>query len=475
MPANNDSYVPLQRLYNSSNRVLQIIVREGDPDFAAQHSDVPIDVSRLVSLFPGKTLLIEPDRVDDAQLSRYQGRISIQIGRTTAIGVSPDPTPTIYIFNGTFYLECTSPIGLPTDNQERSMFGWVRPATVPAGRQALFGYGPPNTEPYQHNALVYNYNDRRDVEFWGSQFYYSSPSQNILSPDEWNFVGMSWSSNRLTMHVNNFWWSMPADSFTTAAGVFRVGFAMANPSQKFIGDIKSVSVWDAAKDYNFAKRLRESGPVTLNDVPDDLKRNADVTDCLAYQVAYKTVTLDTITPPENAEALEVTVGKEYAINDIQATQAEYLIDDMEVTYESGNSNITIMSKDYELNMLRTSSDDTISGSGGPDAFYARSKTMVPTLLEFSTRSALPTDSIQVFHDGSLSNLSSRSVSNTPIFTLNARVKDTPTYDQLRTSDGSALQFSSSTYNGLVSYWNLTETGSTYYDSVSNNDLTKIAV
>jgi hypothetical protein len=38
-----------------------------------------------------------------------------------------------------------------------------------------------------------------------------------------------------------------------------------------------------------------------------------------------------------------------------------------------------------------------------------------------------------------------------------------------------LQFGTSAYNGLVSYWNLTTVGNTNLDSVSNNDLLKVAV
>lgn len=473
MPANNDSYVPLQRLYNSSKRALQIIVRQGNPNYASRESDVPIRMSRLVNLLPGRTLNIEPNRVDEAQLSRYQNNISVQINRTASIGVIPSKTPTAYVFNGTFYLECQNPTGLPTDNQERSMFGWVKPARSPNGSQALFGYGPVDTGvPYSHSVLIYNWEDNRDVELWGSSAYYRSPSQNVLVPDKWNFVGMTWNGRTLTTYVNGLSWPVPARSLNTVADVFRVGFILAGSTNLFIGDVRSISIWDVAKNREYVEMVRELGPVEFNEVPPELLYSSSLTDCVVSQNLYKTVGLNVITPPGQATVLEASTGKEYDIDDIESTQSEYITSNMT---EISGGNMTVMSKDYELEMLRTSNDDTISGSSGGDAFYTSSKTMVSSTLELRSRSALPVQNIEVYHDGSLSNLSSRSVSNVPVFSLSARIKDTPESSQLRTSDNSVLKFSNSAASGPISYWNLSDIGDTKFDSVADNDLIKIAV
>jgi hypothetical protein len=482
MPANNDSYVPLQRLYNSSKSVLQLIVREGDPDFASTDSNVPIGESRLVSLFPGKTLRIEPNRVDQAQLEQYQGRISIQIGRGISIGVNPNPTPTSYVFDGTFYLECPFPTDLPTDNQERSMFGWARPATVPRSHQALFGYGPADTNlPYSHNVMVYNWEDRRDVEFWGSSTYYQSPSQNVLIPDEWNFVGMSWNGSKLTMYVNKFSWSIPASQLNTEIGVFRVGFAMAGSSELFIGSIKSVSVWNEARDYNFVEKLRNAGPVELNQLPSGLIKDEILSDCITSQNLYTITDLSVKKPPGNATPMEASTGAEYSTGTLQTSHSDYGIEHILVSDGEVNSGITVSSKDYALTTILTSTGDTIdesnlfpAGEPGP-YFRASTKVLTQTLLESRTRTQLPAQNIEVYHGGALGSLTSRSVSNVPVFNLSARIKDDPELSQLRTSDNSVLQFGTSTYNGLVSYWNLTTIGNTNSDSVSNNDLLKIAV
>ena len=469
MSANNDSYVPLQQLYNSGRYTLQILVRKGTPNLASRDSDVPIRVSRIVSLLPGQTLRVEPNRIDEAQLQRH----NISTSRTVSIGVMPSTTPIEYMFNGTFYLECLSPVGLPADNQERSMFGWVKPAKSPNGQQALFGYGPVDaSSPYNHNMLVYNWDGNRDVELWGSSAYYRSQGQNTLIADRWNFVGISCNGTTLTTYVNGLSWSVPAYSLNTISEIFRVGFAMTN--SLFIGDIKSISVWDAGKSRSLAETLRKLGPVDFNGVPSEVIYS--LTDCIVTQNSYKTVALDVVTPPGAAEALEASSVKEYTIGNIQAVQSDYATGYITVPTEGGTSNMTIMSKDYELAMLRTSSNETISGSSGGDAFYTSSQTMVPTLLEYSSRTSEPVQNIEVYHDGSLSSLSSRTADNVPVFSLSARIKDTPVSSQLTISDNSVLRFSSGSIdNGLISYWNLSEIGNTNLDSVANNDLVRIAI
>lgn len=469
MPVNNDSYVPLQRLYNSSNRTLQIIVRPGNPNFASRDSDVPIRNSRLVRLSPGRTLSIEPNRIDMAQLSRFD--MPIQISRLISIGVKPSKTGTTYPFNGAFYLECSSPIGLPIDNEERSMFGWVKPVKAPNGQQGLFGYGDTNL-PDSHNMMVYNNEGERDIKFLGSSTYNRSRSQNVLIPDRWNFVGMTRKGRILTTYVNGLAWSTPERTLHTSDELIRVGFSTAGEDQLFIGDIKSLSIWDNAKDREYANKLRESGPVEFNDLPSELLYASNITDCVTSKTIYKTVGLDVRTPPGTATVLEASVNKEYVLSNIKTTQFDYTNNNM--TTHNANT-VSAMSKDYELDMLRTHLNDTISGSNG-SVFYSRSNIMTETTLEFNSRSALPFQDIEVYSDGALGSLSSRTVSSMSVFSLSARVKDTTESSTLMTSDNQVLKFISSvSYNPPISYWNLSEIGDTNTDSVANNDLIKIAV
>jgi hypothetical protein len=247
---------------------------------------------------------------------------------------------------------------------------------------------------------------------------------------------------------------------------------MTTSPDLFIGDIKSVSVWDVAKDREYVQMLREAGPVSYNEVPPQLFGENNLTDCIISNNLFEIVGLDVLTPPGPASDLEAGIGKEYEISEIKTAQFEFITSNMT---DDGSNNVAVMSKDYELSMIVTSGDQTIGGSGGHDAFYARSVTLTETVLQFNSRSSLPIQSIEVYSDGSLSDLSSRSISNIPVFSLSARVQADPEQSQLLTSDNTVLQFNNSTFYGPISYWDLTEIGNVNTDSVSGNDLVKMAI
>ena len=271
MASSYDSYVPLQNIYNQSNRSIQILVGRCDKKAASKDSDVPYYKSSIVTVFPGQTLKIEPDRIDQYQLQNYQNTLPIQQNASYSIGIVPSTSPPPYDFNSTCYLECLNHDNLPSYNEPRSMFGWVKPAIFPSGRQGLFGYGPVLDDSINGSSvMIYNEQGKRESGFFGSS-YFTPQKNNILLADRWNFVGMSWSGSILTVYINDTSKSVMIDSLDTPDEVFKVGLpAGGNMNDLFIGNIKSISVWGICHSSSFVSSLRKLGPVTYDQVTRDL-------------------------------------------------------------------------------------------------------------------------------------------------------------------------------------------------------------
>lgn len=63
-----DYYTPVMIIYNNSREVLNIAVKDGDADTASVEETLPYTTSGTVRLYPFRRLIIDPNRIDLAQL-----------------------------------------------------------------------------------------------------------------------------------------------------------------------------------------------------------------------------------------------------------------------------------------------------------------------------------------------------------------------------------------------------------------------
>ena len=70
-------YITVLAIYNKSDRVVQILVKEGDYDGSSEQEVLPYDKSGIVQLFPGRSMRIRESRIDEAQLERLNNFLGV--------------------------------------------------------------------------------------------------------------------------------------------------------------------------------------------------------------------------------------------------------------------------------------------------------------------------------------------------------------------------------------------------------------
>jgi hypothetical protein len=173
-------------------------------------------------------------------------------------------------FDGTFYLENSSPSGLPSGNAARGMFGWVRAyAANISNEEGLFGYGPPNSSSgYDHNNLFYGTDN--GVTFRGGDAFDPDDPNNTISTNFLTFVGMTWDGTTLTLYVNDNSWTTTPGDFNTALGYIRIalGDYWANTlSGVFTGNIVDVGMWGRCPTSDEIAALYNAGPQEYDSLP----------------------------------------------------------------------------------------------------------------------------------------------------------------------------------------------------------------
>lgn len=436
--------VQLTTIYNPSNQNVNLIVREIDRRFASSESDVPYNVSKLVTLYAGYKIRIEPGRIEPTEISRLKSLFDVNVGFALA-PINEEIQIPEYGFDGSYYLQRDNPSGVPIGNQSRSMFGWVRPKNI-NNLQSLFGYGPVGVDRSKdHNLLTYNWDKRRDIEFYGADIEFNPSTivngveTNSLTHDAWNFVGMTYSDSNLTLYVNDHSWSTTIDSLDTTADTIRIAqglFKHSTINNIFVGDLSSVSIFDRAVDSGYVSSLKGAGRVTYDDLPGNLK----------YVGGYSN---------NRAKSSNMT----YVSGGLQAAVVE-MNDSILQTNNCGTvSNLSITNKEFLLSNI-TTVDQAI------EVFFDGSV----NVLVSSSYSGLPDSLLGVRVKGvSINSL------ETSQGILDFRVVDGVLIDDILISDGNYLEFKDSNYIGPVSYWGLTESSGVRYDAVANNDLIAIVI
>lgn len=195
--------------------------------------------------------------------------VSIDDALNTIVKYMPDGgfTPN---FNGTFYLQNSSPSGLPSGNDPRGMFGWVRPfVKYPSAEQGLFGYGPTGTfSGYDHNNLFFEMDN--SASWRGGDSFNPVDVNNILSPDVDNFIGTTWDGTTLTLYVNNYTWTQTPGSLDTVLGDIRIALGdywADTLSGLFVGTIVDVGVWGRCPSEYEIAAIIAAGPKEFNELP----------------------------------------------------------------------------------------------------------------------------------------------------------------------------------------------------------------
>jgi hypothetical protein len=436
--------VPLTTIYNPSNQNINLIVRKIDRRFASSESDVPYNISKIVTLYAGNKIRIESSRIEPTEITRLKSLFNVNVGNALA-PLNEEIQVLEYGFDGSYYLQRDDPSGIPIGNNSRSMFGWVRPKNV-NNLQSLFGYGPVGVDRSKdHNLLTYNWDKRRDIEFYGADIEFNPSTvvngveTNSLTHDTWNFVGMSYSDSNLTLYVNDYSWSTTIDNLDTTADTIRIAqglFKNSTDNNIFVGDLSSVSIFDRAVDSGYVSSLKEAGRVTYDDLPGNLK----------YVGGYSS---------NRAKSSNTT----YISGGLQAAIVEMSNSTLQTKNCGTVSNLSITNKEFLLSNI-TTIDQNI------EVFYDGSV----NVLVSSSYSGLPDSLLSVRVKGIAINSLETSQG-----ILDVRVVDGVQINDISISDGNYLEFKDSNYIGPVSYWDLTESNGVRYDSVSNNDLAAVAI
>lgn len=221
-------------------------------------------------------------------------------------------------FDGTYYLENTSPTGLPSGNASKSIFGWIN-VTQPVDTQVLFGYGT-NSDNYHQTEFVYN-DSYRELTFWWNQPFstidYYGHNINLLSPDTWYFIGMTFDGNNnfinLHIYVNGMssHLSVGTGGIDSATDRIRIGLGMNHFSafaNLFVGNVEKVGVWNRALSINEINAYYAAGRVPYNELPSNL-------------------TTTTNTETANSQARLLNLGnfqaRKVEIDDLQATASSF--------------------------------------------------------------------------------------------------------------------------------------------------------
>lgn len=181
-------------------------------------------------------------------------------------------------FDGTFYLEHLNPSGLPTWNDARSMFAWVR-VPQPTSVQVLFGYGSA-TNDSQQNEFIYN-RSFRELEFWWNQPFspvsHYGDSINVLAPDTWYFIGITYDgSSTIKYHIyvnGRVSRQTMTGTFISATDKFRVAIGLhhfSNYSNLFIGDIEKIGVFTRTLDDSEINSYYYAGRVNYDSLPSEI-------------------------------------------------------------------------------------------------------------------------------------------------------------------------------------------------------------
>ena len=535
--------VALTTVYNTSDEPIQIIVRAIAKRAASPKSDVPFNQSRVVTVYPGQRFHIEPSRIDAADIEKYRGVLGVYLGSEQALSYL-DAQFVLNEFRGHSYLENTSPVGLPNGNNARSMFGWVKPHRL-ANKFGLFGYGRTDDDDSRSCCMLYsNLNNANDFDFFDGLF---DGGDNIarndkIEYDEWNFIGISYENNVLAFYINGEVFQHTTSNLTTQDSVFRMarGLVIHDDITKnlFSGSISNVSVLSTSRSKNYFDKLRNLGRIGYDNLPFDILYDAVITDFSVSRNVYDVSGLTT-----SQGALRGRNNGEYVVGDILASEfyiGELAVSDSSVldvhthknyalagmtaspgyTFDSGligssAGDLSVASKDYELEYIFTSNADTIGGATGPDgALRSRSKTMVSTdlqanfrvynavrsmdvfsngvldslvfssggsidslVLETTGHRSLPDRSIQVYSNGSLGNLGARYPTG-DIFYIDERHLSSNDVSPLLARQDSrlvVLEFVKSVPAGFVSYWDLDEERGLRYDRVGSNHLELVEV
>jgi hypothetical protein len=179
--------------------------------------------------------------------------------------VSSDFAPS---FDGSFYLNCTSPTGLPTSGP-RSILGWVRPNKASNVPKAIFGYG--NAE--DHVEFIFNHNGTQDIGLDNGDGVMGALNTNF---NNWVLVAMVYDGTNLT--IEGWDGSVGTDSanvagFITSSDDLRIGFqldGLGYDDSGFIGDIKGFGIWDRALSYDDIASYYYSGRCGYSGLPSRL-------------------------------------------------------------------------------------------------------------------------------------------------------------------------------------------------------------
>ena len=234
---------------------------------------------------------------------------SVGIYSTTNIPSYPLYSPK---FDGTYYLENTSPTGLPVGNSEKSIFGWVK-ITAPINPQVLFGYGG-TSDNYHQTEFIYN-DSYRELTFWWNQPFstidYYGNNSNILAPNTWYFIGMTYHSNSIFFHIyvngRSSHLGVGTGGIDSASDKIRFGLGLNHFSafaNLFVGNIENVGVWDRALSTDEIDTYYAAGRVPYSGLPSEL-------------------TTTTSTETANSQARSLNLGnfqaRKIEIDDLQAT------------------------------------------------------------------------------------------------------------------------------------------------------------
>ena len=358
-----------------------------------------------------------------------------------------------YLFDGTFYLENADVADFPTSDNSRSMFGWVRPSSENSTRKVLFGYGPSDTNrANDHNVLVYNTNLQKEVKFWGESIDQITDANNALTVGSWNFVGMVYDGSVLTLYVNDRSWSINTVSLDTGSGAFRIGLGMSSYAaitDLFVGDISNVSVFNVSKDRTYVNALKALGRIGYDQIPlsflyDSIISNLEIGDSDSKEAVLTTV---------HVESTPVTSVMSFASGgivtwEVASLEGSTLLSDLQA-FSGGDIETLLYQSSFLLDPV------------GP--IEALTPTSTTAELQSITIEDVSEESDLFFRDqlGDASKGTAVSISYT-------------TSDFI-VSGGDKLQSVEAIYKGPMSYWDLSETKGTRYDSVAQYHLTPISI
>jgi PKD repeat protein len=203
--------------------------------------------------------------------------LGLEIGEYSASGNLSFPLfdPTM---DGTFYLENTSPTGLPTGNDPRSIFCWIK-VPIPTTTQVIFGYGSTGNDS-QQTELIYNDSYRELSAYWNQVFspvaYYSN-SDFVLAANTWYLVGATYNSGGLTLYVgvNGRLSSRGCGlgGLSTSGERIRIGLGLHHFSaieNIFKGTVAKAGIWNRELQYNEVRDLFDAGRVNYLYLPSNL-------------------------------------------------------------------------------------------------------------------------------------------------------------------------------------------------------------